>query len=164
MKVLYIVRGLSGSGKTTLAQEIADPIWCSDRESFFKDIYSADDYFIDEHGNYDFDPSHLANAHADCFSNVERAMRKDCVHKIVVANTFSQAWEAEPYLKLAMKHNYSPFVIECQNDFGNVHEVPQETIDAMRGRWETNLIKPKKERDIPSEMCEDLLKISRKDK
>ena len=136
MKVLYIVRGLSGSGKTTLAEEIANPIWCSDREEFFKNVYSADDYFTDEQGNYNFDPAELANAHADCFSNVEKAMTKDYIHKIAVANTFSQSWEAEPYFKLAKKYGYSPFVIECQNTFKNVHEVPQETIDAMRTRWE----------------------------
>ena len=136
MKILYIIRGLSGSGKTTLAQEIANPIWCSDRKSFFKDVYSADDYFTDEQENYNFDPAELANAHADCFSKVELAMTKDIL-KVVVANTFSQSWEAEPYFKLAKKYNYSPFVIECQNTFENVHEVPKKTIDAMRTRWET---------------------------
>ena len=134
-KVLYIIRGLSGSGKTTLAQEIATPLWCSDRKSFFKDVYSADDYFTDEQGNYNFDPAELSNAHADCFSKVELAMTKDIL-KVVVANTFSQAWEAQPYFKLAKKYDYSPFVVECQNTFENVHEVPQETIDLMENRWE----------------------------
>ena len=62
-------------------------------------------------------------------------MTKDIL-KVVVANTFSQSWEAEPYFKLAKKYDYSPFVLECQNDFGNVHEVPQETIDEMKNRWE----------------------------
>ena len=135
-KVLYIIRGLSGSGKTTLAQEIATPLWCSDRKMFLKDVYSADDYFTDEQGNYNFDPSLLANAHAECFSNVEKAMQNDFVYKIAVANTFSQAWEAQPYFKLSKKYDYSPFVVECQNTFENVHEVPQETIDLMQNRWE----------------------------
>jgi predicted kinase len=148
MKVLYIVRGLSGSGKSSLAKEIVNPIWCSDRKSFFKDVYSADDYFTDEQGNYNFSPEFLADAHADCFSKVELAMTKDIL-KVVVANTFSQSWEAEPYFKLAKKYDYSSFVVECQNTFDNVHEVPQETIEAMRGRWETNLIKPTKERGFP---------------
>ena len=139
MKVLYIVRGLSGSGKSSLAEAIANPIWCSDRESFFKDVYSADDYFTDEQGNYNFDPAELANAHADCFSKVELAMTKDIL-KVVVANTFSQKWEAEPYFKLAKKYDYSPFVVECQNTFKNVHGVPQETINAMAERWEESIL------------------------
>jgi predicted kinase len=123
MKILYIVRGLSGSGKTTLANELS-PV-----------VYSADDWFTDGDGVYEFDPAELANAHAECFSSVEFDMEVD-VPKIAVANTFSQSWEAEPYFKLAKKYGYSPFVIECQNSFENVHEVPQETIDAMRERWE----------------------------
>jgi len=43
----------------------------------------------------------------------------------------------DEFSKLAKKYNYSPFVIECQNTFENVHEVPKKTIDAMRTRWET---------------------------
>ena len=77
--------------------------------------------------------------HADCFSNVECAMadgEKAEKDVLAVANTFSQAWEAEPYFKLAEKYDYSTFVIECQNAFENVHGVPQSTIDAMRDRWE----------------------------
>ena len=123
MKVLYIVRGLSGSGKTTLAHELS-PV-----------VYSADDWFTDEDGNYDFDPSELGDAHGDCKSSVEFDMEVD-VPKIAVANTFSQAWEAEPYFKLAEKYGYSPFIVECQNTFENTHGVPQETIETMRERWE----------------------------
>ena len=147
MKVLYIVRGLSGSGKSSLGDALTNPIFDDTAElpkgqrstpnAWKKHYYSADDYFTDEQGNYNFDPAELANAHADCFSKVELAMTKDYILKIAVCNTFSQAWEAEPYFKLAKKYDYSPFVVECQNAFKNVHEVPQETIDAMRERWET---------------------------
>ena len=140
MKVLYIVRGLSGSGKSSIARELVNNIWDSESETFIKDFYSADDYFTDEKGNYNFDPSKLKEAHEECQKNVELAMQRDCVRKIAVANTFSQAWEAEPYLKLAEKHGFNPFILECQNDFGNIHGVPQESIDAMKERWEDRLI------------------------
>ena len=124
MKTLYIIRGLSGSGKTTLAHELS-PV-----------VYSADDYFTNSAGVYDFDPAGLSNAHADCFENVSFDMESE-VPIIAVANTFSQAWEAQPYFKVAKKYGYSPFVIECQNTFDNVHEVPQETINTMKNRWES---------------------------
>lgn len=136
MKVLYIVRGLSGSGKSSIANELVNPIWHEEQKTFVKDFYSADDYFTDTQGRYNFDIDKLSDAHADCFSNVELAMKNECVRKIAVANTFSQAWEAQPYFKLAKKYDYNPFVLECQNDFGNTHEVPQETINAMKNRWE----------------------------
>ncbi len=136
MKVLYIVRGLSGSGKSSIARELVNEIWDEEKKSFVKDFYSADDYFTDKYGNYNFDPNKLKEAHEQCQENVELAMQRDCVRKIAVANTFSQAWEAKPYFKLAKKYDYHPFVLECQNDFGNIHEVPQETINAMKNRWE----------------------------
>ena len=139
MKVLYIVRGLSGSGKSSIARELVNEIWDAERERFVKDFYSADDYFTDKHGNYNFDPNKLKEAHEQCQKNVELAMQRDCVRKVAVANTFSQAWEAEPYFKLAQKYEFNPFVLECQNDFGNIHDVPQETIDAMKERWEDKL-------------------------
>mgnify|MGYP003153891437 FL=1 len=140
MKVLYIVRGLSGSGKSSIAKELVNQIWDSESKSFIEDFYSADDYFTDYNGNYNFDPNKLKEAHEQCQKNVELAMQRDCVRKVAVANTFSQAWEAEPYFKLAKKHGFNPFVLECQNDFGNIHEVPQKSIDKMKERWEDRLI------------------------
>ena len=136
MKVLYIVRGLSGSGKSSIAKEIVNDIWDEESRTFIKDFYSADDYFTDKYGNYNFDPNKLKEAHEQCQKNVELAMQRDWVRKIAVANTFSQKWEAEPYFKLAKKHDFNPFVLECQNDFGNIHGVPQESINAMKERWE----------------------------
>ena len=125
MKVLYIVRGLSGSGKTTIAHNLTH------------NVFSADDYFTTHAGDYNFDPSYLADAHEGCFTNVEEAMSMDGVEVIAVANTFSQAWEVQPYFKLAKKYGYSPFVVECQNTFENVHGVPESTINAMKNRWES---------------------------
>ena len=131
MKVLYIIRGLSGSGKTTIAEALSPH------------VFSADDYFTDSEGNYHFDPSELGDAHTDCQESVETAMGKAGNglgwHTIAVANTFSQAWEAKPYFELAEKYSYSPFVIECQNNFQNIHNVPLETIDAMKMRWESSI-------------------------
>ena len=132
MKILYIIRGLSGSGKTTLANQLS-PV-----------VYSADDWFTNEDGEYNFNPDELFNAHKHCQDNVRESMNADGKFGvqfpvIAVANTFSQGWEADPYFKLAEEFGYSPFVIECQNTFTNVHDVPQETIDAMRDRWESNL-------------------------
>ena len=140
MKILYIVRGLSGSGKSSVAKELVNQIWDSESESFIKDFYSADDYFTDEKGNYNFDPNKLKEAHEECQKKVELAMQRDCVRKIAVANTFSQAWEAEPYFKLAEQYEFNPFVLECQNNFGNIHGVPQKSIDKMKERWEYRLI------------------------
>jgi hypothetical protein len=123
-KTLYLVRGLPGSGKTTIAKQIAPVL-----------NVAADDYFVDDDGNYNFDPKLLGSAHAYCKSKAEAWMTRG--HSpIAVHNTFSEAWEAKDYMNLADSLGYSIFVIECQSSFGNTHDVPEAGIQKMRDRWE----------------------------
>jgi len=126
MKTLYIVRGLPGSGKSSLAKKVTEL------------VYSADDFFTNKKGEYNFNAKLLGKAHEWCWGKVRDAMFIG-VEAVAVANTFTQAWEAEKYYQIAEEYGYSVFVIECQNDFGNVHDVPQESIDAMKERWEKDL-------------------------
>ena len=126
MKTLYIVRGLPGSGKSSLAKKVTEL------------VYSADDFFTNKKGEYNFNAKLLGKAHEWCWGKVRDAMFIG-VEAVAVANTFTQAWEAEKYYQIAEEYGYSVFVIECQNDFGNVHDVPQESIDAMKKRWEKDL-------------------------
>jgi hypothetical protein len=44
--------------------------------------------------------------------------------------------KVDPYLNLAEEYGYSVFIIECQNDFDSIHDVPEEKVEAMRERWE----------------------------
>ena len=126
MKTLYIVRGLPGSGKSSLAKKVTEL------------AYSADDFFTNKKGEYNFNAKLLGKAHEWCWGKVRDAMFIGA-EAVAVANTFTQAWEAERYYQIAEEYGYSVFVIECQNDFGNVHDVPQESIDAMKERWEKDL-------------------------
>ncbi len=126
MKTLYIVRGLPGSGKSSLAKKLTEL------------VYSADDFFTNKKGEYNFNAKLLGKAHEWCWGKVRDAMFLGA-NAVAVANTFTQAWEAEKYYQIAEEYGYSVFVIECQNDFGNVHDVPQESIDAMKKRWEKDL-------------------------
>ena len=126
MKTLYIVRGLPGSGKSSLAKKVTEL------------VYSADDFFTNKKGEYNFNAKLLGKAHEWCWGKVRDAMFIG-VEAVAVANTFTQAWEAEREYPIAEEYGYSVFVIECQNDFGNVHDVPQESIDAMKERWEKDL-------------------------
>ena len=126
MKTLYIARGLPGSGKSSLVKKLTEA------------VYSADDFFTNKKGEYNFNAKLLGKAHEWCWGKVRDAMYLG-VQAVAVANTFTQAWEAERYHQIAEEYGYSVFVIECQNDFGNVHDVPQESIDAMKERWEKSL-------------------------
>ncbi len=123
-KTLFLVRGLPGSGKSTLAKKLCPRL-----------VVEADTWFVNEDGEYHFNPEELPKAHRYCQTLTLDAMRNQ-EHTIAVANTFSQVWEMEPYFELADKYDYTVNIIECQNEFGSVHGVPKETIQAMKDRWE----------------------------
>ena len=137
MNTLYLIRGLPGSGKSTLASRLT-PFSGTEYSLTFE----ADDYFLNENGEYNFDPSKLREAHEDCQERVGNAMscsdpdEPSLFNTISVANTFSQQWEIDPYLELAEGYGYKVFIIECQNNFGSIHGVPEEKVEAMRERWE----------------------------
>lgn len=126
--ILFVIRGVSGSGKTTLAHSIADA------------VCSADDYFTDNEGNYNFDASKLKDAHEDCRTRVEQFMTLN-ESKIAVANTFTQKWEFTPYIKLAAQYGYRVHTIIVENRHGgeNVHGVPDEVLTRMRNRFDIKL-------------------------
>lgn len=129
-KTLFIIRGLPGSGKSTLGKTIA-------MESF-----AADDFF-DEYYNGKFKPEKIKNAHEYCKAQVEQAMTwgDNPCESIAVCNTFTQDWEIKPYLDLAKRHGYTVHQIIVENTHGNlsVHNVPKETVEKMRKRFQINL-------------------------
>jgi len=89
---LVLVRGPSGSGKSTRALEIVQASQnCS--------MVAADDYFVAADGEYRFEVTSLKEAHAWCLTTTARRLATG--QDVVVHNTFSQAWEARPYLELA---------------------------------------------------------------
>jgi len=130
MITLTLVRGLPGSGKTTLAGSI-----CSD-------MVAADDYFLDDAGEYIFDPKQLPKAHAWCLDIASKLIKGHV--SAVVHNTFTQRWEMEPYIRLA-EETKARLVVVSVFDGGltneelsdrNGHGVPVDAIARMRDRFE----------------------------
>lgn len=131
MKVMYLIRGLPGSGKSTLAKALGFP------------VCEADNFFIDEEGKYNFDPSKLPQAHLSCQQHALSLLQQS--QSFIVSNTFSQGWELKPYLEMASQFNdFKVTVIDlfdngCSDDVlasRNTHEVPLHVISMMRQRWE----------------------------
>ena len=129
MKNLYLVRGLPGSGKSTFARSIA--------KSY--QIFEADQYFM-KRGKYNFDPTKLKEAHNSCQLKCAERMKLQ-LSKIVIANTFTQEWEMEPYFEMAERYHYRVHTIIVENRHGNknIHGVDEDKLKIMKDRFNIQL-------------------------
>ena len=128
MKQLFLIRGIPGSGKTTFAREITDV------------VFSADDFFVNPvSGDYEFDASLLYKAHRSCQNKTECRMKTG--EDMAVANTFTTVKEMKEYYKLAEQYGYTVFSVIVENRHGgkDVHNVPEDTLTAMRERFVVKL-------------------------
>lgn len=129
-KKVVIMRGVSGSGKSTfIKNHFPDAVVCS-----------ADKYYYDKNGNYNWDGSKVGSAHAfsrTCFKSALQCKKP----LVVVDNTNTRLKEFKFYLTMADQHGYDVTVIRLEVPlevlFGrNVHGVPDETVQAMYDRME----------------------------
>lgn len=123
-KKLVLVRGMPGSGKSTIAAAMDSSLECNHLE--------ADMYFM-VGGIYKFDADKLHHAHMWCQTETDRYLKKDQV--VVVSNTFTTIKELRPYFDIALDNGILPAVYLAQNQFKNVHDVPQESLDRMKRRF-----------------------------
>lgn len=124
--LVYLIRGVSGCGKNFFADSI-------------KQLYpgaivcSADDYFTDEKGNYNFNPAELGAAHGQCRNKFEQALiNKNKV--VIVCNTNVNEKHFGFYLQKAGEYKYKviSLVIERRHDGWNTHNVPPETLERQK--------------------------------
>ena len=132
---LILLRGLPGAGKTTLANSILLVKYTTE-----SDVLSADDFFMGENGHYEFDSSKLKDAHNYCQFRCSEKMRQGA-QRIVIANTFTQEWEMEPYFKMANVYGYRVHTVIVENRHGgeNVHNVPEDKLQQMKDRFQIKL-------------------------
>lgn len=132
-KTLILLRGLPGAGKTTFAKMLGGT------------HIEADMYFEHPIRGYKFERELLEEAHAWCLRSTENCMSAGYHNvagsRIVVSNTFTQVWEMHKYFGLAKRYGYRvfPIVVENRHDGINCHNVPEETIEKMRNRFEIKL-------------------------
>lgn len=125
---LYLIRGIPGSGKTTLANHLKE-------RGVVDEILAADDFRIDEDGNYVFKPEDSERVHLHC-QDWTRAFL-GLGRNVAVHNTFIKKWELEPYLSMSiprihiMKHT-----LICHGEFENIHGVPADTVERMKQNFE----------------------------
>lgn len=135
MKKVIIMRGCSGSGKSTYAAT-----------SLIKHlvpttICSADHFWVDKEGNYNFDPTKLNEAHAECYQHFVRALENE-THLVIVDNTNTTLAEIAPYLTHAKYMNYEVEIVRCTCNWKtaakrNIHNVPKKSIESMYKRMQS---------------------------
>jgi predicted kinase len=134
---LILLRGLPGSGKSLLGEVINSPIF---NWSGSNVVLSADDYYINKDGIYEFDVEKITEAHNDCIQRCAKLMSGGS-NKIVVANTFVEQWELRPYYEIADRYGYCvhSLVVENRHNGKDSHDVPEETIADMKSKFEIKL-------------------------
>ena len=122
---MILVRGLPGSGKSTFAKSLVGY------------NHSEADQFWMVNNEYKFDATRLREAHEWC-----QLKTKNCLNEgldVVVSNTFTTKKELRPYFELAKEFGIVPQVILCQAQYGNIHDVPEETLTKMKARFEFDI-------------------------
>jgi hypothetical protein len=154
MKKLILMRGLPGGGKSTYARQRA----MSTLSEGFPGVVicSTDDQFINDKGEYVFDPTLLGVNHQANQLKVLRSMIAG-IKIVIVDNTNTTHKEMKPYKDMAATHGYeveevligreqlfpgmdgSPHALADYIDMcakRNTHKVPREAILKMARRFE----------------------------
>lgn len=128
MKV-KIMRGLPGSGKSTYIKENYNETYTA--------ICSADNYFINDRGEYKFDVTKLNEAHVSCMRNYLIKIMFPTTDLIIVDNTNIRPEEYTPYIQVALAMGIDDIeIIEFRGDPNvasnrNSHNVPYDKIMEM---------------------------------
>ena len=124
MTSMILVRGLPGSGKSTIAKNLI---------GFYMHV-EADMFWINDQGEYEFDPKRIGEAHTWCQNRTYELLAAG--FNVVVSNTFTTKKEMRYYFEMARDFDCVPQIVLCQGQYGSIHNVPQEALDRMAARFE----------------------------
>lgn len=107
---VFVMRGLPGEGKSSMTKALCK--WLRPQIGQANVVVvSTDLFWYDEDDNYNFDISKLSEAHAWCL-NTYHDLLVGKIPVIIVDNCNIHAWEAAPYMQLAIAHHYDPALID----------------------------------------------------
>ena len=124
--LVYLTRGVSGSCKNlfsvSIKQLYPNTIVCS-----------ADDYFTNKEGVYNFNPANLDEAHNVCRNKFEQALIEN-QKVIIVNNTNVNEKQFGFYIDKAEIYKYKviSLVLERRHEGWNTHNVPPETLERQK--------------------------------
>lgn len=120
---LLLIRGIPGSGKSTLAKTYLET---------HKHIES-DQYFVNKKGQYKYDHDKLKLAHHVCQLHTLASLREG--NNTVVSNTFSEMWEIDPYIEIAIETGAKIKIKSLKTWYGSIHDVPEDSMKRFRKRF-----------------------------
>ena len=119
-KQIIILRGIGNSGKSSFCELIAEP-----------KIVCCADFFFEEDGNYNFDPSKLGLAHAKCRDDFDDALKNLDIINIIIANTNTKPSDYSYYVtqgeKVGARITY--VILEKRHNGVNDHNLPQHVLE-----------------------------------
>lgn len=133
--IVFIMRGLPGSGKSHISQHILD--------MGVEQYCSADTFFVDDTGKYNYDPKRIADAHQYCKQKFDEALQTG--KPIIVDNTNIKLDWLRYYEVAAIRAGYSVCHVQPANKWSHdpfqcfkkcTHGVPLEKIHQMAKDWE----------------------------
>jgi len=138
-----ILRGVSGSGKSFAADAIKS------LNTKRVEVCTADDYFIDENGNYNFDRGKLSKAHVACFEKFRKAIESGEFDMVIVANTNTSEWEFKKYSDFSLAKDVPVVYLVVENRHGNSnsHGCPDEAIEKQKQNLTKSLQWAKKKKE-----------------
>lgn len=133
-----ILSGISGSGKSTLAKNMLEVHVMSGRDKHTCTICTADDFFVDAKGNYNWDGSKLGQAHAECFSKYLAALARGD-ELVICANTNLDVESISPYMLAAAAYGIEAEIItvDCDAELAarrNLHGLDERAIRRQVGK------------------------------
>lgn len=169
MKII-VMQAVSGGGKSTWirnnypkAQKFTRSVAPSSFSKSASYIVSADHFFEDDEGNYNFDPAKLSRAHGNCFQHfiecvVPHAGMEKGYHAktVIVDNTNTSIAELAPYCAAALAYGHELEIVTllCDPDVAharNTHGIPlaavmgqyirlQKTLEELLPWWPQKIV------------------------
>lgn len=144
------MQGVSGAGKSTLARKLVRTV--SSRGAYAQ-IVSADDFFCDSSGAYNFDPAKLGEAHDACFRKFLKFLMYERTELIVVDNTNTQAVQIAPYVLAATALGFRAKILHRIFTGARVLNTDLRVGRPGRGRENRTLVSSQSKKRSTTELC-----------
>lgn len=125
--ILIVMQGAPGSGKTSLAR-----LFHRGHPKCI--IHATDSYHFLRGDGWVFQPDKLEEYHRLNQERTETDLKMGW--SVIVDNTNVRAWEARPYVEIALRLNVPVVFVRCEGRFPNTHGVPAEKVEVMRASLE----------------------------